>query len=82
MIVGEKQYSMVSPWMENGSIVGFLRENVQANPLKLVGLFYFMHHAVDSGHSWRMLHAVFSIFMVWISHTVISKEYDFYDRFR
>jgi serine/threonine protein kinase len=38
VMIDEKQYSMVSPWMENGNIIDFLRENHQANPLKLVRL--------------------------------------------
>jgi len=29
----DEQYTMVSPWMEN--IVEFLREDTEANPLKL-----------------------------------------------
>ena len=36
VMADEKKCSMVSPWMENGSIVEFLRGNSQANPLKLV----------------------------------------------
>ena len=52
IIDDEKKYSMVSPWMENGNIVEFLRENLQANPLKLARLmFNFIHHLTNSGHS-------------------------------
>jgi len=48
----EKEYSMVSPWMENGSIVDFLKENLQANPLKLARpMLHFVHHFVDYCHS-------------------------------
>ena len=48
----EKEYSMVSPWMENGNIVEFLREDLQANPLKLVRpMLHFVHHFVDYCHS-------------------------------
>ena len=54
---------MVAPWMENGNIIEFLRENSQANPLKLVRTaFYFAHLLIESGHSWRTLHVDFSIF--------------------
>ena len=51
-MMDEKQYSMVSPWMDNGNIMEFLRENLQANPLKLARpLLHFAHHFVDSGYS-------------------------------
>ena len=39
-----KEYKMVTPWMENGTIVDFLRKNPQANPLKLArNVFNFVH---------------------------------------
>ena len=43
---------MVAPWMENGNIIEFLRENSQDNPLKLVNsAFHFAHPLIESGHS-------------------------------
>jgi len=30
------EYALVAPWMDNGNIIDYLRENEQANPLKLV----------------------------------------------
>jgi hypothetical protein len=40
--MNEEEYSMVSPWMENGNIIEFLRENLEANPLKLARhMFHF-----------------------------------------
>jgi len=51
-MMNEKEYSMVSPWMDNGNIMEFLREDLQANPLKLVHpILHFVHHFVDPGHS-------------------------------
>jgi len=39
-----KEYTMVTPWMENGTVVNFLRKNSQVNPLKLVCIvFHFVH---------------------------------------
>jgi len=60
---------MVSPWMENGSIIDFLREDLEANPLELVhtAMFCPVPLSTESCHSWRMPHAVFSIFTTWIS---------------
>jgi hypothetical protein len=67
---GEK-YAMVAPWMENGNIVEFLREDLQVNPLKLARtMFYFTHLFIESGHSWRTPHVVFNISIAWTSHTV------------
>jgi len=65
------EYSMVAPWMENGNIVEYLRENLQVNPLKLAGtLFHLVYLSVESHHSWRTPRAVFSISMAWNSPTV------------
>jgi len=62
---------MVAPWMENGNIVEFLRDNLQANPLKLAGsIFHFVYPFVESSHSWRTPHAVYSISIAWNSPTV------------
>jgi len=60
--MGDGKYAMVAPWMENGNIIEFLRENLQANPLKLARTaFYFVHLLIESGHSWRTPCAAFSI---------------------
>jgi hypothetical protein len=65
-----KELVTVSPWMENGNIVEFLRENPQANPLKLVRtMFHFMHLFIEFGYSWKTLHVAFSTSIVWISST-------------
>ena len=43
-MMDDKECTMVVPWMENGSIVEFLREDLGANPLKLArSVFRFMH---------------------------------------
>jgi len=49
----EKEFCVVSPWMDNGNIVNFLKENREENPLKLLedaarGLQYL--HSVDLAH--------------------------------
>jgi len=31
-----KELAVVSPWMENGNAIDYLRENHEANPVKLV----------------------------------------------
>ena len=50
--MGDGKYAMVAPWMENGNIIEFLRENPQANPLKLVNpAFHFAHPLIESGYS-------------------------------
>ena len=52
VMMDDNGYSMVSPWMDNGSIVGFLKETPEANPLKLERtVFHFMHLFTESGHS-------------------------------
>jgi len=53
VIMDDKEYGMVSPWMDNGNIVEFLREDLQANPLKLLeeatrGLQYL--HGMELAH--------------------------------
>jgi len=46
------EYTMISPWMENGNIVEFLKENPEANPLKLVcTTFRFIYPLTESGKS-------------------------------
>jgi hypothetical protein len=48
------KYRMVSPWMENGDIVRFLRKNYETspNPLKLVRrMFHLAHRFTDSRRS-------------------------------
>ena len=50
--MGDGKYAMVAPWMENGNIIEFLKENLQANPLKLVcTVFYFTYLLTESGYS-------------------------------
>ena len=50
--MGDGEYTMVSPWMENGNIVEFLRENPEANPLKLVyTTFRFIRLLTEAGYS-------------------------------
>ena len=72
-----KEFAVVVPWMENGNIIKFLREDLEANPLKLARTtFHSMHPSIESGHSWRMSHVAFSIYMTRISPMVTSKEYD------
>ena len=34
--MNDNEYAMVSPWMDNGTIVNHVREDLEANPLKLV----------------------------------------------
>ena len=42
---------MVSPWMD-ANIVEFLRENLEANPLRLARpTFHFAHDVIDTGSS-------------------------------
>ena len=64
-MVGDGGCAMVSPWMENGNIVEFLRKDSRADPLKLVcTVFHFVHFFIESSHSWRTRRAVFSICIV------------------
>jgi len=65
----DKEYTTVTPWIENGTIVDFLGENDQANPLKLARtiMFRFVHLLIEPGRSSRTPHADFSISTVWIS---------------
>ena len=52
VMMDDSGYSMVSPWMDNGSIVKFLKEGPEANPLKLARtVFRFTHPFAESGHS-------------------------------
>ena len=45
-------YTTVTLWMENGSIIDFLRKDVEANPLKLAcASVPFYAPLIDSGHS-------------------------------
>ena len=46
-------YTTVTPWMENGTIIDFLRENPQANPLKLARppVFCLIQLFIELGHS-------------------------------
>jgi len=47
-----EEYTMVTPWMANGTVVEFLRENLRANPLKLARtMFHFMHPLIEPGRS-------------------------------
>ncbi|KAF9654244.1 kinase-like protein [Thelephora ganbajun] len=53
VMMNDKEYVMVSPWMENRNIVDYLRKSLQTNPLKLLedaacGLQYL--HGVDLAH--------------------------------
>ena len=61
----DEEYTMVMPWMANGTIVGFLRENMQANPLKLARAFvpfYEPHRArlqlEDASRGLQYLHSM------------------------
>ena len=47
------EYALVAPWMDNGNIVEFLRENEEINPLKLVctAMLRFLHFLTMSCHS-------------------------------
>jgi len=57
----DKSCTMVAPWMENGSVVEYLREDLGANPLKLARtVFRFTHLSIESVRSWRTPYAVFS----------------------
>ena len=39
---------MVAPWMENGNIVDYVREEPQVNPLKLArNMFHFTQRSID-----------------------------------
>jgi len=51
-MMNDKEYTMVTPLMKNGTIVDFLRGNLQANPLKLArNVFRFIRLSTESGHS-------------------------------
>jgi len=66
-----KEYTMVTPWMENGTIINFLRKKPQADPLKLArNTFHFVRLLTQPGRSWRARRAVFSISTAWISPMV------------
>jgi len=47
------EYALVAPWMDNGNIIDYLRENEQANPLKLVctTMLRFLHFLTEPCHS-------------------------------
>ena len=51
--IDDHEYSIVSPWMEDGSIIGFLREDFEANPLGLVRttMYYLVTLLTESCHS-------------------------------
>jgi len=51
--IDDHEYSMVSPWMEEGNIIDFLREDFEANPLKLVCtiMYYLVPLLTESCHS-------------------------------
>jgi len=52
VMMDDKEYTMVTPLMKNGTIVDFLRNNLQANPLKLArNVFRFARFLTESGHS-------------------------------
>ena len=61
-MMDDKEYIMVTPLMKNGTIVDFLKKNVEANPLKLASnAFHFVRFLTESSHSWRTPCKVFSI---------------------
>ena len=61
VLMDDKECTMVAPWMENGSIVEFLREELEANPLKLARtVFCSVHLLTESGRSWRTPFEAFS----------------------
>ena len=46
----EAHFAMVSEWMANGNVNEFVKENPDANRLKLVGsLFHIPHHPFSPG---------------------------------
>jgi len=52
VIMDDKEFSMVAPWMDNGNIVDHVREDHQANPIKLARtMFKFIQLFIESGHS-------------------------------
>ena len=52
VMMDDKEYAMVAPWMDNGNIMEFLRENPQANSLKLARtIFCFIPLSVEFGRS-------------------------------
>jgi len=60
--MGDGKYAMVAPWMENGNIMEFLKENLQANPLKLVRIvFRSTYLLIEFDYSWRTPCVGFSI---------------------
>ena len=72
VMMNDNEYSMVTPWMDNGNIIEFLKdpENHEANPLKLVRtVFHFTFLFVEFGCSWRTSQTVFSISITWNSPT-------------
>jgi len=67
------EYALVAPWMDNGNIIDYLRENEQANPLKLVRttMLRFLDFLTEPRHSYRTPHAVSSISTAYSSSMVI-----------
>lgn len=49
--MGDEEYAMVMPWMANGTIIEFLKENLQANPLKLARTVFRFTNLIDPGRS-------------------------------
>jgi len=47
------EYALVAPWMDNGNIVDFLKEDEEANPLKLVcaAVSRFLHPLTEPCYS-------------------------------
>ena len=41
-------FRMVSPWMENGNIIAFLKNNPGQNPFNLVGAYEFLESLTGS----------------------------------
>lgn len=51
-MMDDKEYTMVTPWMANGTIVEFLKKNLRANPLKLArNMLHSIHLLTEPGHS-------------------------------
>jgi len=54
--------STVSPWMENGTIVGFVKAHPKQNPFSLVGFLCFILGNTDQWHSLLMRPVAYNTF--------------------
>jgi len=69
-----KELAVVSPWMEDGNVMDYLRENHEANPVKLVRCAKILpRFLADSCPSWKRASSAYNISTGSASFTVAFK---------